>query len=150
MNCMTEPPDFEVRDADWTRDGDALANIRRRVFIDEQGVPEALEWDGRDETARHVIAESASGQAIGCGRLLDDGHIGRMAVLPEWRGRGVGRGLLQRLLARATADGLPDCWLDAQIQATGFYQRFGFVADGDEFLDAGIVHRRMRHVPARR
>ncbi len=146
---MPSKPDYAPRDACWREDAEALAAIRRRVFIEEQGVPEALEWDGLDEHARHVLAETPDGRAIGCARLLDDGHIGRMAVLPEWRGLGVGGVLLRRLLERAAEAGLPRCWLDAQTHATGFYRRFGFHEEGEEFLDAGIPHRRMRHDPTR-
>ncbi len=141
--------DYSVRPADWERDGPALSGVRRRVFIEEQGVPESLEWDGEDARAFHIVAEGADGSAIGTGRLLDSGHIGRMAVLPAWRGRGVGRAILTELLTTASRRRYPRCWLNAQASATGFYLPFGFVVDSDEFLDAGIPHYRMTHDPER-
>jgi predicted GNAT family N-acyltransferase len=81
-------------------------------------------------------------RAIGTGRLLPDGHIGRMAVLADWRGKGVGRALLERLLEEAR---LQSCALalHAQTHASGFYRRFGFVEEGPEFMEAGIPHRTM-------
>ena len=85
----------------WKDAADALSDIRRRVFIDEQGVPPELEWDGLDTSAMHVMATSREGEAIGTARLLPDGQIGRMAVLAQWRGTGVGTAMLQRLIAHA-------------------------------------------------
>ncbi|MGD8514669.1 MAG: GNAT family N-acetyltransferase, partial [Granulosicoccaceae bacterium] len=82
--------DYRVRPADWLGDNAALRDLRTRVFINEQHVPEALEWDGEDETARHWLAEDASQHALGTVRLLANGHIGRMAVIPEYRGQGIG------------------------------------------------------------
>lgn len=106
-------------------------------------MPEALEWDELDEAAMHMLALSAAGVPIGCGRLLPAGKIGRMAVLREWRGQGVGRTLLQALLEMACRQGLPAVSLSAQVQAIPFYQRVGFEAYGDSYLDAGIPHRDM-------
>jgi predicted GNAT family N-acyltransferase len=97
--------------------------------------------------SRHVIARDADGGAIGTGRLLphgNPGHIGRMAVLADWRGNGVGRALLERLLELAAASHMQHLALHAQTQAGGFYRRFGFVEDGPEFMEAGIPHRTMR------
>jgi predicted GNAT family N-acyltransferase len=114
------------------------------VFVEEQGVPEALEWDGRDDTSLHLIAEDASGQAIGTARLLPDGRIGRMAVLPSSRGAGVGGAMLQALLAEARQRGLREVHLHAQSSAVSFYQYHGFQADGAVFEEAGIPHQAMR------
>jgi predicted GNAT family N-acyltransferase len=131
-----------VREADWIRDADVLRAIREQVFIREQAVPPALEWDGLDPHCVHVIAE-CDGQAVGTGRLLPDGHIGRMAVLREWRRRGVGAALMTRLIDLARARGFQLLALNAQTHAIAFYQRFGFVCEGPEFEDAGIPHVRM-------
>jgi len=128
----------------WQEAGDALAAIRRRVFIEEQSVPEALEWDGLDETALHLLARDASGQAIGCARLLPEGKLGRMAVLPEQRGRGVGRHILQSALELACSQGLDEIILSAQVQAIPFYQQAGFEVCSGVYDDAGIPHRDMR------
>jgi predicted GNAT family N-acyltransferase len=140
---MTPPP-FRLRPAAWPRDAALLQGVRRRVFIEEQGVPEALEWDEWDAGALHVLALDGAGLAIGTGRLLPDGHVGRMAVLREWRGRGVGGALLDALLEAARVRGLREAVLNAQTHALGFYAGRGFVAEGEEFPDAGIAHRRMR------
>ena len=128
-----------VREATWPDDEPALEALRRRVFIEEQGVPREIEWDGRDGDARHVIAE-VDGGAVGCGRILPGGRIGRLAVLPPWRDRGVGRALLDALLDLARQDGLPDVHLHAQSAAIAFYQRAGFHPRGEPFDEAGIAH----------
>ncbi len=135
--------DCRVRLADWVRDQAALQQIRRVVFVDEQKVPEALEWDGIDGDCRHVIAEDAAGQPIGCARLLPDGHIGRVAVLASARGQGVGDALLERMISLALELGYPRVIVNAQTHALAFYARHGFVAFGPEFDDAGIPHRAM-------
>jgi predicted GNAT family N-acyltransferase len=135
--------EFAVRRADWRRDATVLGAIRRTVFVEEQRVPEALEWDGRDEHCQHVLAVARDGTPVGTGRLLPDGHIGRMAVLKAWRGRGVGGAMLAKLVAAARAAGHARAQLNAQTHALGFYARHGFVAEGPEFDDAGIPHRAM-------
>jgi predicted GNAT family N-acyltransferase len=105
-----------------------------------------LEWDELDAQSRHVLAESGQGEPVGTGRLLPDGHIGRMAVLSDWRGCGVGSGLLQALLCLARAQGHAEVLLNAQTHAEPFYARHGFVSSGEPFTDAGIPHRTMRLV----
>ena len=130
------------RAADWKVDRPALRAVRERVFVREQGVPVELEWDEFDPLCQHVVAEVA-GQAIGTGRLLPDGHIGRMAVVRPWRGQGVGSALLEALLRLARDRGMRRVRLNAQSRAMAFYQRHGFVAEGEEFIEAGIAHRAM-------
>jgi len=134
---------YTVRLADWQRDRDALAFVRNAVFIVEQGVPANLEWDDADRACVHALALDAGGGAVGCGRLLPDGHIGRMAVLAPWRSRGVGSALLQRLIEVAIARGDARVALNAQVQAMPFYERFGFAAVGVPFDEAGIPHQAM-------
>ena len=141
---MTESSGFAVREIAWEDGRQALSAVRKAVFIDEQGVPEALEWDGRDACALHLLAEDANGNPVGTTRLLDEGRIGRMAVLSSWRGRGVGRALLDGALRLARCRGMTSVYLDAQLTAIGFYQRSGFSAYGEVFPDAGIPHRRMQ------
>jgi predicted GNAT family N-acyltransferase len=114
------------------------------VFVCEQGVPEALEWDGLDPACRHVVAETVAGEAIGTGRLLPDGHVGRMAVTKAWRRAGVGSALLERLVAMARARGDRLVVLHAQAYVTDFYRRAGFDAVGAQFMEAGIAHVEMR------
>lgn len=138
--------DFQVEAANWSRDDQraALLDLRATVFIREQGVPEQCERDGLDPDCWHVLARDRSGQPIGCGRLTPKHKIGRMAVLPAWRGQGVGLALLRELVVRARALGWPEVALDAQVSAIGFYEREGFVAQGEEFEDASLPHRSMR------
>jgi len=137
---------FLVRIADWRRDQDALRAIRRRVFIEEQQISEALEWDGQDGDARHVVAVDDNGIPVGTGRLLRDGRIGRMAVLPKARRRGIGRALLDALLRSARSNGMPNVYLDAQVSVLEFYRHAGFESVGRTFLEASIPHQRMRPV----
>jgi ElaA protein len=123
----------------------ALA-IRRRVFIEEQNVPEEIELDADDGHAFHALA-TLDGVAIGCGRMLDHGDsevkIGRMAVLREFRGTGVGAHILRFLIDRARARGLRRAILHAQLTAEGFYLKEGFNPVGGVFDEAGIAHRKM-------
>lgn len=136
---------FEVRLVPWSVEGERLSAVRRQVFIDEQGIPADMAGDAHDELATHVLATSVNGEAIGCGRLLADGQIGRMAVLKPWRGKGVGQALLQVLLsASGKPAGRADVWLMAQASAIEFYRRQGFVADGEPFVEAGIPHQKMK------
>lgn len=137
---------FHIEIADWSNDDQraALLDLRHTVFVQEQGVPEQRERDGLDVDCWHVLARDDDGRAIGCGRLTPQHKIGRMAVLPDWRGRGVGVALLRELVARARTQGWPEVALDAQVSAVGFYEREGFVVDGAEFQDAGLPHRSMR------
>lgn len=140
---MGSDSDFTVEIANWERDHAILRSIREAVFVAEQNVPVELEWDGFDQDCVHVIAYSNDGTPVGTGRLRRDGHIGRMAVLARWRGRGAGSAMLLKLIAIAKADGIVPLALNAQTHALAFYERFGFVVEGGEFDDAGIPHRHM-------
>ena len=119
--------------------------IRTVVFVGEQGVPPELEMDERDAACVHAIA-FLDGRAVGTGRLLPDAHIGRMAVLKEWRNRGIGGLMLQKLIERAKARGDREVALSAQVHAVPFYRAHGFVEEGCEYLEAGIRHQAMRLV----
>jgi len=175
--------DFTIHPVTWHDAEPLLRLVREAVFMREQGVPAELEWDGLDESAHHVLAVSATGQAIGCGRILPNGHdtveihdetshvhfphlnplpqageeaneslresknsahIGRIAVLPEWRGKKVGTALLQGLIEYAKARHHSEVDIDAQVQALPFYRNHDFVEEGEVFMDAGIPHRKMR------
>ncbi|MDA8107519.1 MAG: GNAT family N-acetyltransferase [Betaproteobacteria bacterium] len=129
---------------DWSAARGEAAAIREQVFVSEQGVPRELELDDMDARCVHALARLEDGRTIGTGRLLPDGHIGRMAVLAEWRGRGVGGALLERLVEEARARGMREVALSAQTHALGFYARHGFTAEGEVYLEAGIPHRAMR------
>jgi predicted GNAT family N-acyltransferase len=128
----------------WDDLGVAAAAIRRAVFVDEQKVPPHLELDAHDARALHALASEPGGRAIGTGRLLADGHIGRVAVLRPQRGRGVGAALMRALMAAARERGHQQVVLSAQTHAEEFYRRLGFVAEGGIYDDAGLPHRLMR------
>lgn len=135
---------FRVRMADWEREREAMRAIRTPVFIVEQQVPQDIEWDDKDPLCVHALAMDADGTPIGTGRLAPDGKIGRMAVLPDWRERGVGTAVLDFLLDCARQRGIKEVRLNAQSHALEFYVRHGFEAYDDEFVEAGIPHRHMR------
>ncbi|MCP1726792.1 putative GNAT family N-acyltransferase [Natronospira proteinivora] len=135
---------FTVRPAQWPDDVPALREVREPVFVEEQQVPLALEWDEDDPKCIHVLAHDGEGRPIGTGRLSRDGKVGRMAVLKPWRGHGVGGAILQALLDEARKAGIPECRLHGQTSALGFYNRYGFKAEGEEFMEAGIPHYLMR------
>lgn len=129
-----------------TRDIATCRALRRKVFIEEQGVSETDEVDNRDEEAIHLLA-TRDGNPLGSARLLIHGDtvkIGRVCVLPEARGTGLGAALMQAAIAESRKHpGIAKAKLGAQTHALGFYERFGFTAFGPEYLDAGIPHRDM-------
>lgn len=135
--------DFTISVATWLDHQRELRFVREQVFMNEQHVPAELEWDGLDTHAVHLLALDPAGNPIGTVRMLGNGHVGRMAVLKPWRGRGVGAALLKTIIATAQRVGMAKIDLDAQVQAIGFYEHHGFAAEGDEFMDAGIPHRHM-------
>lgn len=136
--------EFSIQICNWDAARNEARRIRDLVFVQEQGVPRELEWDAEDAQCQHALAYAADGRAIGTGRLLPDGHIGRMAVLPEVRGKGVGARLLNALIELARSRGHRAVRLNAQVQALGFYRRHGFDIEGPQFLEAGIPHVTMR------
>lgn len=141
---MAKQTDFEVRDADYAADLPMLRQIRESVFVKEQHVPLTLEWDAIDPDCWHVLAFDENGCGIGTGRLTPQRTIGRMAVLSEWRGKGVGHALLLQLIALAKAQQWPEVSLHAQTSALDFYKMHGFEAYGPNYQEAGIEHQSMR------
>jgi predicted GNAT family N-acyltransferase len=134
---------FSIELCNWALGEARLRAVRHAVFVVEQNIPDELEWDGIDRDCRHALALDAAGQPIGCGRLLPDGHIGRMAVHAGWRGRGVGGALLACLIEQARIAGHARTILNAQTAAMPFYARHGYLAVGPEYTEAGIPHRTM-------
>ena len=135
---------IDVSEVSWSEQQAALSQVRREVFIEEQQVPETLEWDGLDPQCRHVLAmDRESGIAVGTGRLVADGQIGRMAIRKEYRRQGIGHRILQQLLEIARRDGHQQVYLHAQLTAVVFYQQAKFEACGETFMDAGIPHVKM-------
>ena len=127
----------------WEQARRHAAPIRFAVFVEEQGVPRDIELDEMDGACVHALAFEGEA-AVGTGRLLPDGHIGRMAVLKQWRGRGIGGRMLERLIEEARSRGDREVALSAQVHAAGFYRAHGFVEEGGEYLEAGIPHQAMR------
>ena len=140
---MSGATTFDIQTVPWPAHAVTLQAIRHAVFVVEQHVPEEDEWDDQDSASQHVLA-FADGVPVGTGRLLPDGHIGRMAVLKPWRGQGVGRALLTALLAMARQAGFIEAVLHAQTHALNFYKKQGFLESGPEFMEAGIPHCVMR------
>lgn len=152
---MSRPPPDPARPAgaprivlgDWAALAAPAAAVREAVFVIEQGIPRELEWDAADADCVHAVALDAAGRAVGTGRLLPDGHIGRMAVLREARGQGVGGALLARLLEAARRRGDARVVLSAQRSAEAFYRRHGFEPVGEPYDEVGIAHVRMQRAP---
>lgn len=139
-----KPTTVRVELSDWEAARSLAAPIRFAVFVEEQKVPAAMEIDDWDPRCVHALAYGIGGRAVGTGRLLPDGHIGRMAVLPMARGHGVGSALLCSLMEEASRRGHPHAVLSAQTHAIPFYQRHGYSVIGQEYLDCGIPHVDMR------
>lgn len=129
----------------WNEARADAERIRMTVFVEEQRVPPEIEMDDKDAACVHALAY-LDGRAVGTGRLLPDGHIGRMAVLREWRAAGVGSAILARLVDEARRRGMREVVLSAQTHALGFYARHGFAPMGAVFEEAGIAHQAMRRV----
>ena len=136
--------EFSIELGGWDTMQSEASAIRYAVFVAEQKVPVEIELDEWDARSLHALARDKQGDAVGTGRLLPDGHIGRMAVLHSARGQGAGSALLLALLQAARERGHSEVVLNAQTHAVPFYRQFGFVLDGDEFDDAGIPHVAMR------
>ena len=135
-----------IRLGDWATLGQDATAIRFEVFVDEQKVPAEIELDDMDAVCLHAVAYDEAGKAIGTGRLLPDGHIGRMAVRQPGRGTGVGGAILTLLMDKARERGDAAVVLNAQTVAAPFYARHGFVQLGEQFEEAGIAHVEMRLV----
>lgn len=129
---------------DWVAARAEASRIRLAVFVEEQRVPPEIEMDQLDAACVHALAYVQGSGAVGTGRLLPDGHIGRMAVLKESRALGVGGAILERLVEEARRKGLREVVLSAQTHAIGFYRRHGFTEQGGIFEEAGIPHQEMR------
>jgi predicted GNAT family N-acyltransferase len=135
--------ELNIITGDWDSLRDHAQSLRVEVFVVEQGVPFELEWDEADEVSTHAVAYDEAGQVVATGRLLPDGHIGRMAVRKSARGQGIGSEVLAALLQEAKHRQIHVLVLHAQTHAVDFYTKHGFQIEGDEFLEAGIPHRRM-------
>lgn len=135
-------PEIHVRVADWETEQQTIKHLRRTVFIEEQGVPEELEWDGRDAECTQWLATLETDVA-GTTRLTPEGQIGRMAVLKPYRHKGIASALLQAAIDHADHAGMHRVFLHSQVEVIGLYEKFGFTSEGGIFLDAGIKHQAM-------
>lgn len=144
----------EIIKTDWHTHAAELAQIRTQVFMEEQQVSAADEWDGLDESATHFLVLQDK-NAIGCTRLLLEHHqghplfhIGRVALLKPWRGQGIGQQLMQQLIQHCQQSSTTTpIYLHAQCERQNFYQRLGFKVEGEVFMDAGIPHIAMHYSP---
>ena len=127
---------------DYNDNKNDICKIIFDVFVDEQTVPKELEIDGLEDEAKHVLAY-LDNEAIGTGRILSDGHIGRIAVLKKHRGLGIGKIMMQSLMQWAEEAKLEKLWLSSQWHAHGFYLDLGFQCEGEIYEEAGIDHIKM-------
>lgn len=134
---------FTIEQVNWSSHSDMLLQVRNRVFIEEQKVPAEIEVDEHDQQSTHFVALDQSRNPIGTARLLPNGRVGRVAVLIEWRRKGVGRALMKETLTVSSQRGIPRVSLHAQVSSIPFYSELGFETKGPEFDEAGIPHRQM-------
>jgi YbgC/YbaW family acyl-CoA thioester hydrolase len=141
---------IDVRVGDWAALGTDAAKLRTAVFVQEQGIAPEMEWDEADGTAVHAVAYNGMGQGVATGRLITHangvGKIGRMAVHRVLRGSHIGQEILRALMDAAKSRGDTEIVLHAQRSAEGFYQRLGFVPQGEPFEEVGIAHLEMFRV----
>lgn len=133
-----------ITEVSWSSHSDILMALRMRVFVQEQGIALDDEVDPNDAQHRHFLAFADSAEAIGCGRMTAQGQIGRMAVLPAHRHKGIGAELLSHIVRVAAASGAHCVFLHAQVDAESFYAKQGFTGTGKTFMEAGITHVTMR------
>ena len=137
-------PRFNIEHVSYASHADEIASVRRKVFVEEQQIAEALEFDSHDALYYYVLARDLNHCPIGTARLSPDGKIGRMAVLAPWRRQSVGRNLLQALVEKSRILGLSQLTAHAQITALDFYKSFGFTPEGEVFIEAGLAHQAIR------
>lgn len=136
--------DFVIAIVNWSDKQAELYSVRRAVFIVEQNVPESIELDGRDPDFIHVLASDTKGHPVGTARINRKGRIGRMAVLQNYRRRGIGRKMIQALMDYGRKHSITNFHVSAQVTAVGFYKKMGFEPHGEEFIEAGITHINMK------
>ncbi len=142
MQKMINKQAVTVRIANWSDEKEKLSDIRRQVFIEEQNVPEDMEWDDYDASSTHYLAVLEN-KVVAAARLKPDGQLGRMAVLAEYRNQGIGSELLRFILQNIDHRKLTEVYLHAQISAIPFYEKQGFTAHSETFYEADIPHQKM-------
>lgn len=136
-------PGYSLEIVTWQEAESDIRLVRNVVFVEELGIPAELEWNGLDADYVYVIARDSAGNTVATGRINGDGNIGRMAVLPLHRGKGLGSELLKNLIQIANRKRINRVWLNAQIGVEAFYAKHGFEPVGEEFEEAGISHVKM-------
>jgi len=143
MHSLERIDMIKARIVDYDAYFNQIRSLREDVFCKEQGVSQDLEFDGLDSAAIHSIVFDG-GIVIGTGRMLSDGHIGRIAVKKQYRGKGIGKMIMQSLIDEAINMQFPEVWLSSQYHAKGFYEKLGFIEIGDIYLEANIDHIKMK------
>ncbi|GAM75434.1 GNAT family acetyltransferase yjcF [Vibrio ishigakensis] len=133
---------IQIEVVDWSREAD-IRSVRNAVFSEEQGIDSALDFDGQDKDAMHALV-IAEGKPVGTGRVLSDGHIGRVCVLKSHRGLGLGRDITKALVESAREQKLSRVYLNSQAHAIDFYKELGFETHGEGHMEVGIPHQAMR------
>ncbi len=129
--------------SDWNSSQAQITFVRTQVFIVEQGIDPADEWDDEDQQAVHFVCFGTTAVPIGTCRLTEQGQIGRLAVLENYRHQGFGKMLINKAVSVAREMGISQVYLNAQVDAQVFYEKLGFKGDGKIFLEAGKMHTRM-------
>ena len=145
MSKAELPEGTTVRVTDSPADLGSCFELRRKVFIEEQSVPEEDEWDGLDDSSTHVLCE-LDGEPVATGRIRfvnGEARLERIAVLARHRGKGIGKAVTLFMMETARDMGATALSISSQRQAEGFYAGLGFVAEGETYMDAGIEHVRM-------
>jgi predicted GNAT family N-acyltransferase len=135
---------FRVELKEWEEARTVAGPIRYTIFLEEKDAPPGIEPDELDPQCIHGIAYDESGKAVGTGRLLPDGQLGRMAVLKDWRRRGAGAALVEALIEEARRRGQKEITVLAALQSAEFYRSLGFVAEGKVVKEGTVLQQKMR------
>lgn len=136
--------DFDIAIVSWSEKQAEITSVRRAVFVEEQNVPEDIDFDGSDTDFTHVLAWDINGLPVGTARINHKGRIGRMAVLKKYRRRGIGRKMIQALMDYGRKNSITNFHVSSQVTAVGFYEIMDFEPFGEEFIEAGITHINMK------
>ena len=136
--------DIDIAIVNWSEKQAEITSVRQAVFIEEQNIPENIDFDGSDTDYIHVLATDKNGRPIGTARINSKGRIGRMAVLKNYRRQGIGRKMIQALMDYGRKNSITDFHVSSQVTAVGFYRKMGFETSGEEFLEAAIKHINMK------
>ena len=136
--------DIDIAIVNWSEKQAEITSVRRAVFVEEQNVPESIDLDGSDTDYIHVLATDKTGLPVGTARINREGRIGRMAVLKDYRRQGIGRKMIQALMDYGRKNSITDFHVSSQVTAVGFYEKMDFEPFGEEFLEAGIKHIKMK------